>query len=222
MHLSTQRPSSTGHFIFKKPVLLNEMWRYSNKGRMTAFDTPSLCFSSLGMQGQQLLSPPRGSACTQGRDWHGQQQFPLPEWDAGCREPGLDAAQAAATLVHARACPALPTVHLCHLPALSQCRFGQPVAPEHSHAPPGSRVPTTAEGTAGLSPQQAEDRQGMCHCQLLPRVTEASKPWEDVRYHFIMTKATSHIIFKVHYYSPSTNHRHKPGIVQIWPRWRGR
>jgi len=34
-----------------------------------------------------------------------------------------------------------------------------------------------------------------------------------------MTKARSHISFKVHYNSPSTNHRHKPGIVQIRPRW---
>lgn len=30
------------------------------------------------------------------------------------------------------------------------------------------------------------------------------------------------MLFKVHYYyhySLSTNHRHKPGIVQIWPKW---
>nr|XP_013806109.1 PREDICTED: nascent polypeptide-associated complex subunit alpha, muscle-specific form-like [Apteryx mantelli mantelli]XP_013806110.1 PREDICTED: nascent polypeptide-associated complex subunit alpha, muscle-specific form-like [Apteryx mantelli mantelli] len=33
-----------------------------------------------------------------------------------------------------------------------------------------------------------------------------------------MTKVTSHVIFKVHYNSPSTNHRHKPRVVQIWPR----
>lgn len=88
-----------------------------------------------------------------------------------------------------------------------------------SQAPLGSGAPTAAAGRAGLSPQRAEDRQGTCRCQQLPRVTEASEPRQDVRYHFIMTKATSHTILKVHYYSPSTNHRHKPGVVQIWPKW---
>lgn len=123
------------------------------------------------------------------------------------------------THTHTEAGPALPRAHLCRLPALSRCRCGQTVAPGRSQAPLGSGAPTAAAGRAGLSPQRAEDRQGTCCCQRLPRVTEASEPRQDVRYHFIMTKATSHTIFKVHYYSPSTNHRHKPGIVQIWPKW---
>lgn len=55
--------------------------------------------------------------------------------------------------------------------------------------------------------------------QGVPWVTESSEPQGDVGYRFIMTKARSHVSFKVHYNSPSTNHRHKPGIVQIRPRW---
>lgn len=78
------------------------------------------------------------------------------------------------------------------------------------HPPPAGAAGTRRAGAGSRHRPRARQ----------PRGTERGEAQGGVGDHFILTKATSHVLFKVHYNSPSTNHRHKPGIVQIRPTWR--
>lgn len=142
------------------------------------------------------------------------QQRPLLEQDAGWEEPRLDAAQPPAMPLHTH-------ILLSHHTPLPPPR-PEPVGTQAVVAPGAAHKTRWALGADCHQggPEQAGDRQGTQQT-LPPGVTEASEPQGGFRYHFIMTKATSHVICKVHHYYPlSTNHRHKPGLVQMWPKWR--
>lgn len=152
------------------------MWRLSNKGRMKALD--ARCSAHIMAQ--------MGSGAGTGAD--------SSESQPGAGRRGKAAWKRAPAVLVRTYHVLLPPPQASQLAASVTSGSPWPRAvPEPGWAP-----------RCRWSGKQTQDKEGRGCCQLLPGDTEACKLGEDVCYHFIMTKATSHGIYKVHFHHQRT------------------